>query len=84
MADRPLPQIRGAFRPAAVRAPPSDYLKERGGVGLELVHAGRALSQGWEDHWENRPVGPRGWGEETQVGPTGGNLNSIQGGGHGA
>lgn len=29
-------------------------------------------------------MGPRGWGEELRVGPTGGNLNSIQGGGHGA
>ena len=52
---------------------------------LGNLAAGRALSQRWEDHWEEtRPVGPRGWGEEPRVGPTGGNLNSIQGGGHGA
>lgn len=29
-------------------------------------------------------MGPRGWGEEPWVGPTAGNLNPIQGGGHGA
>lgn len=57
MADRPLPQIRGAFRPAAVRAPPSDDLNERGGVGLEVVHAGEPGCWTGPEPEVGRPLG---------------------------
>lgn len=94
MADRPLPQIRGAFCPAAVRAPPSNNLKGRGGVGLEVVHGGGGEPGCWSgpEAGVGRPLGGDqacgsqgvGGGAAGGTRPTAGNLNPIQGGGHGA